>query len=106
VPGFFVGGKTGTAEKVVGGRYSKNRLFTTFMAITPADKPKYLFVTLYDEPQGLPETYGFATSGWNAGPTTGQLLERVGPMLGIPPRFEPPVNPFPAMARLNAWGAR
>ena len=43
-PGYFVGGKTGTAEKVIGGRYSKNRLFTTFMAIAPADKPKYLFL--------------------------------------------------------------
>ena len=65
VPGYFVGGKTGTAEKVIGGRYSKNRLFTTFMAIAPADKPKYLFVILYDEPQGLPETFGFATAAWN-----------------------------------------
>ena len=55
VPGFFVGGKTGTAEKVIHGHYVKNRLFNTFMAVMPADKPKYLFLTLMDEPQGLPE---------------------------------------------------
>ncbi|MCP8937174.1 penicillin-binding protein 2 [Alsobacter sp. SYSU M60028] len=106
IPGFFVGGKTGTAEKVIGGRYSKNRLFTTFMAIAPADKPKYLFVVLYDEPQGLPETYGFATAAWNAGATTGKIIERAAPLLGIPPRFEPPVTPFPTMTRLGAWGTR
>ncbi len=106
VPGYFVGGKTGTAEKVIGGRYSKNRLFTTFMAIAPADKPKYLFVILYDEPQGLPETFGFATAAWNGGYTTGKVSERVAPLLGIPPRFEPPGLPFPTMTRLGAWGTR
>jgi cell division protein FtsI (penicillin-binding protein 3) len=106
VPGFYVGGKTGTAEKVIGGRYVKNRLLTTFMAIAPSDKPRYLFLTILDEPQGLPETYGFATSGWNSAPVTGNVIERVGPMLGIPPRFEAPQQPFPLMTRLGAWGTR
>ncbi len=106
VPGFYVGGKTGTAEKVVNGRYSKNKLFTTFMAVAPADKPRYLFMTLFDEPQGLPETHGYATSGWNASPTTGRIIERVAPLLGLPPRFEAPDRPFPLMARVGAWGTR
>jgi cell division protein FtsI (penicillin-binding protein 3) len=106
VPGFYVGGKTGTAEKVVNGRYSKTRLFTTFMAVAPSDKPRYLFMTIYDEPQGLPETQGFATSGWNASPTTGRIIERVAPLLGILPRFEAPDRPFPLMARVGAWGTR
>lgn len=104
VPGYFIGGKTGTADKVINGRYAKNKNFTTFMTIMPADDPKYLFLTIYDEPQGLPETYGFATAGWNAGVTTGKIMARVAPLLGIPPRFEPPVNPFPTMARMGAWG--
>ncbi len=51
IPYYYVGGKTGTAEKVIRGRYVKNRLFTTFMAAAPMDKPKYLFVTVMDEPQ-------------------------------------------------------
>jgi cell division protein FtsI (penicillin-binding protein 3) len=106
VPGFYVGGKTGTAEKVVNGRYSKTRLFTTFMAVAPSDKPRYLFMTIYDEPQGLPETQGFATSGWNASPTTGRIIERVAPLLSISPRFEAPDRPFPLMARVGAWGTR
>jgi cell division protein FtsI (penicillin-binding protein 3) len=76
------------------------------MAIAPSDKPRYLFLTILDEPQGLPETHGFATSGWNAAPVTGALVERVAPMLGIPPHFDPPAQPFPAMVRLGAWGTR
>jgi cell division protein FtsI (penicillin-binding protein 3) len=106
IPGFFVGGKTGTAEKVIGGRYSKTRLLTTFMAISPSDKPRYLFLTIMDEPQGLPETHGFATSGWNAAPMTGNMIERAGPLLGIPPKFDPPAMPFPLMAKMGAWGVR
>ena len=96
-----MGGKTGTSEKVVGGRYSKTKLLTTFMAVMPADKPRYLLLTLLDEPQGLPETHGYATSGWNAGPTAGKIIERVGPMLDVAPRFDLPEKPFPMVSRLN-----
>lgn len=101
IPGYFVGAKTGTAEKVVGGRYSKNRLFTTFMALVPADKPKYLFMVVYDEPQGLPETHGYATAAWNSGVVTGKVIERVTPILGLPPRIDLPTQPFPLLAKLG-----
>lgn len=106
IPGYFVGGKTGTAEKVVNGRYAKNKNFTTFMAIAPADKPKYLFLAIYDEPKGYAESGGYSTAAWNAGVTTGKLIERAAPLLGMAPRFEPPVAPFPLMAKLGAWGTR
>lgn len=101
IPGYFVGGKTGTSEKVIGGRYSKDRLLTTFMAVMPSDKPRYLLLTIIDEPKGLPETHGYATSGWNAAPVTGRIIERIGPMLDIDPRFDLPLNPFPAVSRLG-----
>ncbi|MBY6240732.1 penicillin-binding protein 2 [Methylosinus sp. Sm6] len=100
VEGYYVGGKTGTAEKVVGKHYSKNRLFTTFMAVAPSDKPKYLFLTIMDEPQGLPETHGYATAAYNAGAVTAQIIERAGPILGLPPRFERPQLPFPLLSKL------
>lgn len=106
VPGYFVGGKTGTAEKVINGRYAKNKNFTTFTAIAPSDKPKYLFLAIYDEPKGYAESGGYSTAAWNAGVTTGRLIERAAPLLGLPPRFEPLVAPFPLMARLGAWGTR
>ena len=90
VAGYYVGGKTGTSEKVVGGRYSKTKLLNTFTAILPADKPRYQVMIILDEPQAVPESYGFATSGWNAVPTAGKVIARIAPMLGIAPRFDLP----------------
>jgi len=101
VPGYFVGGKTGTAEKVVHGRYDHSKLFTTFMAVAPSDQPRYLFLTVMDEPQGLPEDGHFATSAYNSGYVTGRLIERVSPILGLPPRLELPTQPFPLLARMG-----
>jgi len=106
IPGYFVGGKTGTAEKVINGRYAKNKNFTTFTAIAPSDKPKYVFLAIYDEPKGYAESGGYSTAAWNAGVTTGKVIERAAPILGLNPRFDPPPSPFPLMARLGAWGSR
>jgi cell division protein FtsI (penicillin-binding protein 3) len=104
IPGYYVGGKTGTADKIVHGHYSNDKVFTTFMAITPADKPKYLYMVLYDEPQGLPEDGGYHTAAHNAGRVTGRLIERVEPLIGDPPNPEPPAQPFPLLARLGLGG--
>jgi cell division protein FtsI (penicillin-binding protein 3) len=90
VRGYYIGGKTGSAEKVVGGRYSKTKLLTSFTAVMPADKPRYLLLIMLDEPQATKETYGFATSGWNAVPVGAAVVERVAPLLGIAPRFNLP----------------
>ena len=90
VPGYYIGGKTGTAEKVVNGRYAKKKVLTAFTAILPADKPKYQLLIMLDEPQPLKETYGFITSGWNAVPTAGNVITRIGPLLGIEPRYDLP----------------
>ena len=90
VAGYYVGGKTGTAEKVVNGRYSKTKLLTDFMAVLPADKPRYLLLIMLDEPQPTKETHGYATAGWNAGPTAAKVIARVAPLLDLQPRFELP----------------
>ena len=104
IPGYYVGGKTGTADKIIHGHYSQNRVFNTFMAITPADKPKYLYLTIYDDPQALPEDHGYHTAAYNAGRVAGALIRRVEPLEGVPPRKEPPTQPFPIIARLG-YGA-
>jgi cell division protein FtsI (penicillin-binding protein 3) len=90
VPGFYVGGKTGTAEKVINGHYSKHRLMTDFMAALPADDPRYLLLIMLDEPKPLPETKGFATSGWNAVPVAAKAISRIAPLLGLEPRPDLP----------------
>jgi cell division protein FtsI (penicillin-binding protein 3) len=90
VKGYYVGGKTGTSDKVVGGRYSKTKVLTSFTAVVPADQPRYLLLIMLDEPQATAETHGYATSGWNAVPVGGAVIARIAPLLGIEPRFELP----------------
>ena len=92
VKGYYVGGKTGTSEKVVGGRYSKTKLLTSFTAVLPADQPRYLLLIMLDEPQPTADTHGYATSGWNAVPVGGAVIARIAPLLGIEPRFELPAS--------------
>src|ERR1700689_342819 len=90
VPGYYIGGKTGTADKVVNGHYSKVSVLTDFMAVIPADKPRYLLLIMLDDPKVLPETHGFKTSGWNAVPVGGAVVARIAPLLGIEPRMDLP----------------
>ncbi len=90
VDGYYVGGKTGTAEKVVNGRYAKHKLLTDFMAILPSDNPKYLVFIMLDEPQPVEGTHGFATAGWNVGPTAGKVIAHIAPLLDVEPRFDLP----------------
>ena len=90
VKGYYVGGKTGTSEKVVNGRYSRKQVLNSFTAIMPCDKPRFQILIMLDEPQPLPETHGFITSGWNAVPTGGAVIARIAPLLGLEPRFDLP----------------
>jgi cell division protein FtsI (penicillin-binding protein 3) len=90
VKGYYIGGKTGTAEKVINGHYAKKRVLNAFTAILPADNPRYQLLIMLDEPQPLKETFGFITSGWNAVPTGGNVIARIAPLLGIEPRFDLP----------------
>jgi cell division protein FtsI (penicillin-binding protein 3) len=87
VPGYRIGGKTGTAEKVVHGRYSKDHRLASFIGAFPMEKPRYAILVMLDEPKPLPETYGFATAGWNAVPTAGTIITRIAPLLGIMPQL-------------------
>ncbi|MEI6281483.1 MAG: penicillin-binding protein 2 [Alphaproteobacteria bacterium] len=86
-PGFSVGGKTGSNEKVVAGRIDRNKLVSSFAAVFPADGPpeakRYFLLVLMDEPHATKETYGFATGGWTAAPAAGRIVSRVGPLLGL-----------------------
>src|SRR4029434_2091228 len=88
VKGYYVGGKTGTSDKVVGGRYSKTKVLTSFTAVLPADQPRYLLLSMLDEPQWTPDTPGFTTWGWKAVPVVGAVIGRIAPLLGLEPRFD------------------
>jgi cell division protein FtsI (penicillin-binding protein 3) len=87
VPGYLIGGKTGTAEKLDSrGGYNEDRLLSSFMGAFPIDDPRYVVMVMVDEPNGIPETYGYATAGWVAAPTAGNIIARIGPLAGIAPR--------------------
>ncbi len=84
-PGYLVGGKTGTAEKVVDGRYSKDKNMVSFIGTFPAHDPAYLIFVMVDEPEGQKHSYGYATAGWVAAPAIRKIVEQIAPKLGILP---------------------
>jgi cell division protein FtsI (penicillin-binding protein 3) len=90
-PGYFVGGKTGTAEKVnEGGGYNANNKLALFAGVFPVHDPRYCILVMIDEPRGNKKTYGYATGGWVAAPVVGKVVSRMGPLMGIKPHYEAP----------------
>jgi cell division protein FtsI (penicillin-binding protein 3) len=86
VPGYMVGGKTGTAEKIENGRYVSNKRRNSFLSAFPIDKPRYVVLVVLDEPKPEREGIG-ATAGLNTAPLTAAIVRRIAPMLGVLPNF-------------------
>jgi cell division protein FtsI (penicillin-binding protein 3) len=86
VEGFRVGGKTGTAEKVVNGRYSNSVRFNAYLAAFPMDDPEYIVLVVLDEPKPAPGQHA-ATAGLNTAPTVGAIIRRSASFLGVKPDF-------------------
>ena len=85
VPGYLVGGKTGSADKAGAGGYHRGGILSSFIAAFPIQQPRYVVLVTLDEPKGDAATYGFAHGGWTAAPTVGRIIGRIGPLLGLPP---------------------
>ncbi len=88
IPGYQVAGKTGTANKLVNGRYIQKKVMTSFLATFPASDPQYALLVVMDEPKGSKETFGFVTSGWNAVPVGGRIITAVAPQLDVQADFD------------------
>ena len=84
-PGFRIGGKTGSAEKPGAGGYKRTSLVTTFASAFPMDNPRYVIVAMMDEPQGTAATSYQRTAAWNSAMVVGNVVPRIGPMLGVFP---------------------
>ncbi len=87
VPGYLVGGKTGTAEKLENGRYSGNKRFNSYLSAFPMDDPRYVVLVVLDEPKAEKDV-GAATAGLNTAPTVGAIIRRIAPILGVMPRYD------------------
>lgn len=98
--GLRVGGKTGTAEKVVGRGYSKSANITVFAGAFPMDNPRYAVVTILDDAKGSKQTAGFKTAGWMTAPLMRRITARVGPLLGIRPELDKDLDVSDLMALL------
>jgi cell division protein FtsI (penicillin-binding protein 3) len=88
VPGYHVGGKTGTAEKVKAGGYAEKAKIASFIGAFPMNDPRYLILVMVDEPKPTKKTYGYATGGWVAAPVVGRLVNQMAPMLGLKPNTD------------------
>jgi cell division protein FtsI (penicillin-binding protein 3) len=85
VPGFNVGGKTGTADKVVNGRYATNLNFNAFLAAFPIENPQYVVLTFCDEPHNGEKGQNIAA--YTAAPMVKSIIARAAPILGVEPKF-------------------
>lgn len=95
VLGYRVGGKTGTAEKIVNGKYDKKKKISSFVGVFPMDAPRYAVFIMVDEPKGQKRTYGYATGGWVAAPAVSRTIASMASILGIPPApLNAPENRF------------
>jgi len=88
IPGYFVGGKTGTAEKVGGHTYRKHANVSAFMSVFPMNAPRYAVYFMLDEPHGNKETGGYSTAGAVSAPGAGRVIARIAPLLGLFPDME------------------
>jgi cell division protein FtsI (penicillin-binding protein 3) len=89
VPGYFVGAKTGTAQKVAAhGGYVKHTNYSSYVAAFPIYAPRYVVYVAIDSGHATAATHGFTTGGWMAAPAVAQTIARIGPMLNVMPRFD------------------
>ncbi len=89
VPGYYVGGKTGTSEKLKErGGYYKDKNINTFASMFPAHDPKYVLVVTLDEPVETSGKKPRRTAGWTAVPVAAEMIGRIAPLLGLRPEFE------------------
>ncbi len=85
VPGYLLGGKTGTAEKTGAGGYKKKTNLSLFVSAFPMTAPRYIVLAMVDEPHATKDTYGYSTGGWVAAPLVGRVVARTAAMLGVQP---------------------
>ena len=89
VPGYFVAGKTGTADKPKpGGGYYDDKVVNTFASVFPANDPAYVLIVTLDEPVETSGEEPRRTAGWTSVPVAAEIIRRTAPLLGLRPQLE------------------
>ncbi len=89
VPGYIIGGKTGTAEKInPSGGYFKKQNIVAFTGAFPMNNPQFIITVMIDNPKGQKFSYGYRTAGWVVAPLVKKLVTRIAPILDIKPQSE------------------
>ncbi len=102
VPGYHIGGKTGTADKPrARGGYYDDKVIATFASIFPAHDPKYVLIVTLDEPVETSGDKPRRTAGWTAVPVAAEMVRRVAPLLGVRPTVEPGSEPVITLTGSN-----
>jgi cell division protein FtsI (penicillin-binding protein 3) len=102
VPGYHIGGKTGTADKPRSrGGYYDDKVIATFASIFPAHDPKYVLIVTLDEPVETSGDKPRRTAGWTAVPVAAEMVRRVAPLLGVRPTVEPGSEPVITLTGSN-----
>ncbi len=84
VDGFYVGGKTGTANQLTKQGYVDENVVSSFVSMFPIYEPKYLIFVSLQGPKGQPESNGHATGGWTSAPVAKEIIEKSAPILNLP----------------------
>ena len=82
IPGYRIGGKTGTAQKVIDGRYAPGKYICSFVGIAPCDDPQIVVLAIVDEPTGV-SAFGSTT----AGPIVKEIMNDSLKYLGVEPKY-------------------
>ena len=85
VPGYGVAGKTGTADKVVNGVYSNDKVVASFASVFPWHAPEYVLVVSLDEAEDRSGRRPLRGAGLTAVPVSAAIISRVAPLLGLRP---------------------
>ena len=82
IPGYRIGGKTGTAQKVIDGKYAQGKYICSFVGIAPCDNPEIVVLAIVDEPTGV-SAFGSTT----AGPIVKEIMNDSLKYLGVEPKY-------------------
>ncbi len=99
--GYNVAAKSGTAEKIINGKYSKEENLVSTVAVFPIHEPQYVVLIMIDSPQKNAINNGFRTGGMVAAPVVSEIIQKIAPILNVAPTKKVIKNDAPVYPKNN-----